>query len=350
MKICEKKWFKMPDEERVFTKSKLSGENGFLKVATDAQSQPFVYLKNNQPTGFEVELLDKFCAAYSYDYEIKVEVFETMLVDVSLVKTDVGLDAIEKMPEREQNLLFSEPTEINQTVAVINLTSGGENNFFDRIKISLFDENRWQMILEGTLRTISITIFSIIFGTLLGFLIYLIYREGNKIFNKAVKIFLQIIQGLPTMVLLLFFYYTVFANVDVSSTMVAVVVFAIILSGEFFIMLKNGVENVPRGQMEAALTSGFSERYAFFKIILPQSIKIFFPTYKIALNSLLLETAIVGYIAVQDLTRTANLIRARTYDAFVPIFTIAIVYLLLSKILMLITDKISEKLNHANKN
>ena len=82
-------------------------------------------------------------------------------------------------------------------------------------------------------------------------------------------------------------------------------------------MLKNVVENVSRGQIGAALTLGFSERYANFLIALPQSVKIFFPTYKVALNRILLETAIVGYIAVQYLTKTADLIRARTYDAFV---------------------------------
>ena len=343
------KWFAKPEDERIFQKSKLSGENGILEISTDAQSQPFVYIKNNNFTGFEVEILDKFCAAYGYDYEIKLEVFETMLTDVSLGKTDVGVDAIEKLPERENSVIFSIPTVTNQTVAIINSENVGENNFFDRIKISLLDENRWQMILEGTLRTISITIFSIIFGTLLGFAIYMLYREKNKILNKIINFFVRTIQGIPTMVLLLFFYYTIFGNVEIPASFVAVTVFSIILSVSVFIMLQSGEKSIPRGQMEAALSLGFSERRAFIKFIFPQIVRIFFPSYQLSINVILLETAIVGYIAVQDLTKMADLIRARTYDAFVPIIAIAIIYYILSKILMKITDKIAEKLEPKNR-
>jgi len=63
----------------------------------------------------------------------------------------------------------------------------------------------------------------------------------------------------------------------------------------------------------------------------------------------LLETAIVGYIAVQDLTKTADLIRARTYDALVPIVAIGIIYLILSRLLMKVADKISEKIDPKNR-
>ena len=101
--------------------------------------------------------------------------------------------------------------------------------------------------------------------------------------------------------------------------------------------------------MEAALSLGFSKRRAFIKFILPQIVKNFFQPYQQALNITLLETAIVGYIAVQDLTKMADLIRARTYDALIPIILIALIYLLLSTLLMKITDRISRRLNPKNR-
>lgn len=132
-------------------------------------------------------------------------------------------------------------------------------------------------------------------------------------------------------------------------SVVAVVVFSIMLSVTVFIILKDGSESISGGQMEAALSLGFSERRAFIKFILPQVIRNYFATYQLNLNIIMLETAIVGYISVQDLTRTADLIRARTYDAFIPIITIALVYLLLSKILFFVTDIIARKINPKNR-
>ncbi|MBR3746482.1 MAG: ABC transporter permease subunit, partial [Selenomonadaceae bacterium] len=207
----------------------------------------------------------------------------------------------------------------------------------------------WQMILEGTAKTLTITIASIIFGTALGFGVYMLYREENKFVNKIIDGVYRTLQGVPTMVMLLFFYYTIFGNLDVPPIVTAVVVFSIVLSISVFILLKNGADAIPRGQTEAALSLGFSERRAFVKFILPQVVRNLFQSYQVALNVTLLETAIVGYISVQDLTRTADLIRARTYDAFVPIIIIAVIYLILSRLLLFVTDRFAEKLNPKNR-
>ena len=342
------KWLRSDESKRTFTKSKLSGENGKLIIRTDAQSPPFDYLREGQVVGFEAEIIDKFCATYGYDYEIKVDIFETMLTDVTLGKVDIGMDAIEILPEREKSMLFSNPIQIEQTIAIINSESKDVLNITERIKLSLIDESRWKMILEGALTTLTITFFSITFGTLLGLAIYMLYREKTPA-NRLIDAIYRTLQGIPTMVLLLFFYYVVFGSVNLSASMVAVVVFSIILSISVFTLIKSGAESISSGQLEAALSLGFSERRAFVKFILPQVIRNNFANYQLQLNVILMETAIVGYIAVQDLTRTADLIRARTYDAFVPIITIALVYFLLSKVLFLITDVISRKIDPKNK-
>ena len=342
------KWLHSDESKRTFTKSKLSGESGKLIICTDAQSAPFVYLREGQVVGFEAEIIDKFCAAYGYDYEIKIENFLTMLGDITTGKADVGMDAFEILPEREKNMLFSKPTQVEQVVLVINSESNGVFNIKERIKASLIDESRWKMILNGALTTLTITFFSIIFGTLLGLAIYLLYREKTPA-NRLIDAIYRTLQGVPTMVLLLFFYYVVLGSLNLPSSAVAVVVFSIVLSISVFTLIKSGSESISGGQMEAALSLGFSERRAFIKFILPQVIRNNFANYQLQLNVILLETAIVGYISVQDLTRIADLIRARTYDAFIPIITIALVYLLLSKLLFLITDVISRKIEPKNR-
>ena len=344
------KWFNSDESNRTFEKTPSTGEHGTLKICTNGEEAPFIYLREGQLVGYELELFDKFCAAYGYNYESKIDLFPTMLIDVTTGKADVGMNAMEKTPEREDKVLFSNQTFVEQAVAVINSKSGsGGLNVADRIKASLIDENRWQMIVEGTFTTLFITIASIIFGTLLGLGTYLVYREKNWLINKIIDVIYRTLQGVPTMVLLLLFYYAVFGSVSIHSNVVAVIVFSIVLSVAVFIMLKGGTESISVGQLEAALALGFSERRAFIKFILPQVIRNYFATYQLNLNIIMLETAIVGYISVQDLTRVADMIRARTYDAFIPIITIALVYFLLSKILFSVTDIIACKINPKNR-
>jgi len=256
LKILQKKWLESDESQRNFTKTNFEGAKEKIKFATDAESAPFVYLRGEEVVGYEVELIDKFCAAYGYDYEVKVEKFETMLADITTGKF--------------------EPTYINDAVFVINSNSEQNLNIFDRIKISLIEENRAEMLLKGAGVTLCITIFSIIFGTLLGFFIYLLYREENKIFNKIIDALTEILQGLPTMVLLLFACYIIFGDIKIMPEIVAIIVFAVILSVAVFVMLKSGTKSISRGQMEAALSLGFSKRRAFIKFIFPQVVKNFF--------------------------------------------------------------------------
>lgn len=343
------KWFTGDEKSKIFQKKVLTGENGTLKICTEGGSPPFIYLREGEIVGYEIELLNNFCAAYGYNYEVKIGDFITILLDVSTGKCDIAINAIEKLPEREKELLLSNPNYTEQAVAIINSESSSLFKVADRVKNSLIVESRWKMILDGARITLFITIGAIIFGTLLGLALYILYREKISFVNKILDITYRTLQGLPTMVLMLFFYYVVFGNVEISPIFTAVIVFSIVLSISVFVMLKSGAESISKGQMEAALSLGFSERQAFIKFILPQIIRNYFLSYRLSLNVILLETSIVGYISVKDLTKMADLIRARTFDAFVPIITIAIVYLLLSKLLMFVTDKISQRIDPKNR-
>ena len=157
------------------------------------------------------------------------------------------------------------------------------------------------------------------------------------------------LQGVPDLILLMFFYYVVFGKFDVGGTVVAVIAFGIMLSVSVFIMLKSGSESIHRGQTEAALALGFTERRTYLKFILPQVLTVFFPTYKKALVDMMLSTAIVGYVAVQDLTRMGDLIRARTFDAFVPLITVSIIYFLLSWLMLKGMGALLSQLNPRNR-
>ena len=100
-----------------------------------------------------------------------------------------------------------------------------------------------------------------------------------------------------------------------------------------FGLLKMGVGAVDEGQYDAAYALGYSNSRTFFRIILPQAIPHVVDAYKGEIVSLLKGTAIVGYIAVQDLTKMGDIVRSRTYEAFFPLIAVTIIYFLLEMLL-----------------
>lgn len=353
LRRLQHKWMEGEERDRTFTKAQLTGENGTIVVGSGAETVPYSYMKDNELTGFEIEIIDMFCAANGYNYEVKTNNFDAMLADVSLGKIDIGASYIEWLPDREGNVLFSAPTDEGFCVMVVNTEKIEEVGFFSWLKHgirkTLLVENRWKMIVDGMCVTMLITIFAALLGTLLGFLVYLLYRERIRMVNKCIDLSATALQGVPDLILLMFFYYVIFGYIDVNGTIVAIVAFAIMLSVSVFIMLKSGSESIHKGQMEAALALGFTERRAYLKFILPQVATIFFPTYKKALVDMMLSTAIVGYVAVEDLTRMGDLIRARTFDAFVPLIIVSAIYFLLSWLMLKGMDSLLSRMNPKNR-
>ncbi len=153
------------------------------------------------------------------------------------------------------------------------------------------------------------------------------------------------IAGIPAVVFLMILYYVIFRSSDVSGVIVSIVAFTIIFGISSYRMIRTGANAIDRGQLEGAYALGYGKAQTFFSIILPQAVMYIFPIYKGELSGLLRATAIVGYIAVQDLTRVGDLIRSRTFVAFFPLISIAIIYYLLGKLFILIANLIQRRID-----
>ena len=207
-------------------------------------------------------------------------------------------------------------------------------------------EDRYMLIVDGLVTTITITILSVIFGILLGSLICLMRMSGRRILSAFARIYVSILRGTPLLVLLMLIFYVVFASVNISPVLVAVIAFGLNFAAYSSEIFRNGINSVPKGQTEAGLSMGFSNFQTFVLIILPQALKRIIPVLKGEIITLLKSTSIVGYIAVQDLTKASDLIRARTFDPFFPLVLIAIIYFLLSKLLTVMLDLAGNRLIH----
>jgi len=217
-------------------------------------------------------------------------------------------------------------------------------SFISSFITNLIIENRYLIILEGLLTTLLISVLAVILGIVLGSGVCSMRMSSHKILSKFAKIYVSILQGTPVLVLLMLIFYVVFASVNINPIFVAVIAFGLNFAAYSSEIFRNGINSVPPTQSEAGLALGFSRKQSFIHIILPQAVKRIVPVLKGEIITLLKSTSVVGFIAVHDLARASDLIRARTFDPFFPLILIAVIYFLLSKIFSKILDYAGDRI------
>lgn len=168
--------------------------------------------------------------------------------------------------------------------------------------------------------------------------------SGSKVLKKLAEIYSKLMQGLPIVVILMILYYIIFGKTDISNILVAILGFGLVFGAYMAQLFEGGIGGIDKGQWEAALTTGLTKRQTFCGIILPQAIRTMLPGYFSNLISLMKGTAVVGYIAVNDLTKVGDIIRSNTYEAIVPLVTIAVIYFAIACILLSLMKLIQKKL------
>ena len=195
---------------------------------------------------------------------------------------------------------------------------------------NIVKERRYLLLWDGLKATAIIAVAATLFGTALGALVCFMRMSKSRLLSAPARIYVAIVRGIPVVVLLMVIFYVVFAAVDVNAMMVAVIAFGMNFAAYVSEMFRAGIESVDKGQSEAGTAMGFTKAQTFGFIILPQMIQRVLPVYKGEFISLVKMTSIVGYIAVQDLTKAGDIIRSRTFDAFFPLILVAVLYFLIS--------------------
>ena len=235
-------------------------------------------------------------------------------------------------------------------MAVLSDSTGGQQlGFGERIvegfSKTFIREDRWKLIVDGIGVTMLISLCAVLLGTLLGFGIYMVTCmnvKGVRVVSEAIaKVYTRIIEGTPVVVVLMVLFYVVFGSIkDINGVAVAILGFSLIFGAFVYEHMRVSVGSVGIGQAEAAYALGYTKNQAYARIILPQAMSIFMPTYCSHAVELIKGTAIVGYIAVNDLTKVGDIIRSNTYEAFFPLISVAIIYFLLTWIISLLLGRV----------
>ena len=234
------------------------------------------------------------------------------------------------------------------------------NGIFENLKkaieLNFIKDNRYMLIVDGLKNTLVITLFAVLLGTFIGLVLALIRvtydnnRKSSGIFGFIIKvlnfianIYITIIRGTPAVIQLMFFYFCIFTSRDANGVFVAIVAFGINSGAYLAEIFRGGINSIDKGQMEAGRSLGLSYIQTMVFIIIPQAIKVVVPSLLNEFIALIKETSIAGYVAVQDLTRGGDIIRSRTYDAWTPLIAVAIIYLILTYALSLVSKNIEAR-------
>ena len=218
---------------------------------------------------------------------------------------------------------------------------------------NFIDDNRWRYITDGLKITLLVTVFAVLIGVVLGFLIAIVRTTHDKtgklkILNAICKVYLTVIRGTPVVVQLMIIYFIIFGSVDISKVVVAIVAFGINSGAYVAEIFRSGIMSIDNGQFEAGRSLGFNYAQTMMYIVMPQAFKNVLPTLCNEFISLLKETSVSGYIALQDLTKGGDIIRSRTYDTFMPLIAVALIYLAMVMIFTKLVSLLERRLRNSD--
>lgn len=229
--------------------------------------------------------------------------------------------------------------------------------------LNFVQANRWKLILNGLGVTVKVTLIAMVLGIILGIIVAAIRSsydltkdeaKKNKVswailsvLNVIAKVYLTIIRGTPVVIQLLIIYFVIFASSD-NGVMIASLAFGINSGAYVAEIFRSGIMSIDKGQMEAGRSLGFNYLQTMRYIIIPQAFKNVLPALANEFIALLKETSVSGYVAIQDLTRAGNIIRSKTYSAYMPLIGVALIYLAMVMALTAGVSRLERRLRNSD--
>ena len=227
-------------------------------------------------------------------------------------------------------------------------------DFSAKFYANFIKDDRWLGLVSGLKVTIIVTLEALLLGVIIGFIVAIIrsYHEKTnklKILNAICKVYLTVIRGTPTMIQILIMYLVVFGSSSLDSIIIGGIAFGINSGAYVAEIVRSGIMSIPIGQTEAGRSLGLNYAQTMRLIIVPQAFKNVLPALVNEMIVLIKETAIIGYIGEQDLTKAAMIIQSRTFDAFMPLLAAAVIYLALVMLLTFFMNKLERRLRNSER-
>ena len=232
----------------------------------------------------------------------------------------------------------------------------------ERFIFNFIEDNRWKYLWEGLGATLKVTFFALLLGVAIGIVIAIIRSTHDKnikdmkgaskgilkILDIIARVYLTVIRGTPVVVQLMIMYYVIMVS-STNKVLVATIAFGFNSGAYVAEIFRSGIMAIDQGQFEAGRSLGFNFVQTMRYIIIPQAFKNVLPALANEFIVLLKETSVAGYVALQDLTKGGDIIRSRTYDAFMPLIGVALIYLVMVMFFTYLEGILERKLRNSER-
>lgn len=335
MQRLKNKWINADESIHILDSLDLPDSGTPMKIAAAGIRYPYTYYSGNELTGFQTDMMRHFSAWSGIPVEIKFYDVSAAIQEMQINRLDATYIPITINEERAQMVIPSIPY----------LHDGGmcfgrikeyvqKKSFFQNVKDSfrnnLITEDRWILMADGLWLTIYVSLLSVLLATAMGALICRMRMSKRRFTSGFARIFIDVVRSIPLLVLLMLLFYVILAPFQLPAQLTAVICFGLYFGVYMSETFRTGIESIERGQWEAGAALGMKRFMIFRKVVLPQAMLRIIPVYKGQIITLVKSTSIIGYVAIMDLTKSSDVIRARTFDAFFPLLFVAVIYLLVS--------------------
>ena len=233
----------------------------------------------------------------------------------------------------------------------------------DQFYLNFIKDDRYMYLVRGLKITLEVTVLALILGVVLGVIVAIIRSTHDKtieetrpgfgrfilkLLNAIAKIYLTVIRGTPVVVQLMIIYFVIFASSN-NKVMVATIAFGINSGAYVAEIIRSGIMSIDQGQFEAGRSLGFNYFQTMIYIIIPQAFKNVLPALGNEFIVLIKETSISGYVGLQELTKAGDIIRSRTYTAFMPLIAVALIYLVIVMIFSKLVSILERRLRNSER-
>ena len=351
LKDLDDKWFgNQTDNKKSDDIDTLEATNGTLKLVFEDNNIPFSYMSAGKPVGYDIDIAIGFCREYGYGLDIYVMDFQTVLTGTAKGTYDMGCGSITVSDERKEELYFSEP-DYSGGASLCVAKTGHEKRrdivFFNGIKRNFkrafIDKQRYILFIKGIIITLFITAFSIVVGIPFGFLLFILSRRSGIINRALSKALVWVLHGMPAIMLIMILYYSYYIDMYRGGVISAILGFGLVFSASVYKIIERYATKADSGKVERDYRLYAYDTKEFFNKLFGLYKKDMVYDFSDKVSTLIKSTAVVGYIAVYDMTKIFDVIRTQSLEIGIPLLFTTLAYFIIIKIVNVIICRIFER-------
>ncbi|MBR2787698.1 MAG: amino acid ABC transporter permease [Erysipelotrichaceae bacterium] len=213
--------------------------------------------------------------------------------------------------------------------------------------IKLLTDSFLKILLPGIKVTIPLTIISFSLAMAIGILVAIVQFANIRVLKHLARFYIWVIRGTPLLIqLFVVFYGLPSVGVIIDPFPAAIIVFSVNEGAYSAETIRGALEAVPKGQIEAGYCSGLNFIQIMWHIVLPQALRMAFPSLANALIAMVKSTSLAANITVMEMFMVTQQIVARTYEALALYLELAFIYLMFSTVLTRLQTFIEKRMNY----